>query len=118
MRLAEPLAKVVNDEVNARSPNGLPNVGGARAERRRRRSESPALSRIWPANVWDFRQSGATRDDAELASELRASAVTTQPMETVIAVLAERRDGAMINAAPKASGVNYSTAQRISVATS
>jgi hypothetical protein len=63
-------------------------------------------------------QSGATRNDAELASELRASGVTTQPIETVIAVLAARRDGATINAAAKASGVNYRTAQRIAVATS
>jgi molybdenum-dependent DNA-binding transcriptional regulator ModE len=34
-------------------------------------------------------------------------------VETVIAVLAERRDGASINAAAKASGINYRTAQRI-----
>jgi molybdenum-dependent DNA-binding transcriptional regulator ModE len=31
----------------------------------------------------------------------------------VIAVLAARRDGASINAAAKASGINYRTAQRI-----
>jgi molybdenum-dependent DNA-binding transcriptional regulator ModE len=34
-------------------------------------------------------------------------------METVIAVLAASRDGASINAAAKASGINYRTAQRI-----
>jgi len=39
--------------------------------------------------------------------------VTTQPVETVIAVLAAMRDGASINAAAKASGINYRTAQRI-----
>jgi molybdenum-dependent DNA-binding transcriptional regulator ModE len=39
--------------------------------------------------------------------------VTTQPVETVIAVLAASHDGASINAAAKASGINYSTAQRI-----
>jgi molybdenum-dependent DNA-binding transcriptional regulator ModE len=39
--------------------------------------------------------------------------VTTQPVETVIAVLAASRDGASINAAAKASGINYRTAQRI-----
>jgi molybdenum-dependent DNA-binding transcriptional regulator ModE len=39
--------------------------------------------------------------------------VTTQPVETVVAVLAARRDGASINAAAKASGINYRTAQRI-----
>jgi hypothetical protein len=51
--------------------------------------------------------------DADLASEMIASGVTTQPVETVIAVLAATRDGASINAAAKASGINYRTAQRI-----
>jgi hypothetical protein len=55
----------------------------------------------------------AASDEAELASDLRASGVTTQPLETVIAVLAAHRDGATINAAAKASGVNFRTAQRI-----
>ena len=45
--------------------------------------------------------------DADLASELIASRVIRQPIETVIAVLAARRDGASINAAAKASGINY-----------
>jgi hypothetical protein len=51
--------------------------------------------------------------DADLARELIASGATTQPVETVIAVLAARRGGASINAAAKASGINYRTAQRI-----
>jgi response regulator of citrate/malate metabolism len=51
--------------------------------------------------------------DADLASELVASGVTTQAAETVIAVLKASRDGASINAAAKASGINYRTAQRI-----
>jgi hypothetical protein len=51
--------------------------------------------------------------DADLASELIAYGVTTQPIKTVIAVLAASRDGASINAAAKASGINYRTAQRI-----
>jgi Protein of unknown function (DUF2637) len=51
--------------------------------------------------------------DANLASELIASGVTTQPIETVVAVLAAHRGGASINAAAKASGINYRTAQRI-----
>jgi hypothetical protein len=42
-----------------------------------------------------------------------ASGATTQPIETVIAVLAAWRGGASINAAAKASGINYRTAQRI-----
>ena len=51
--------------------------------------------------------------DADLASELTASGVTTQTVETVVAVLAAARHGASINAAAKASGINYGTAQRI-----
>ena len=51
--------------------------------------------------------------DADFASELIASGVTTQPADTVISVLAASRDGASINAAAKASGINYRTAQRI-----
>ncbi len=51
--------------------------------------------------------------DANLASELIASGVTTQPVGTVIAVLAEMRDGASINSAAKASGIKHRTAQRI-----
>ena len=38
---------------------------------------------------------------------------TSQPVETVVAVLAASRDGASINAAAKTSGINYRTAQRI-----
>jgi hypothetical protein len=63
--------------------------------------------------VQDSAQADATQDDADLASELIASGVTTQPVETVIAVLAATRDGASINAAARASGINYRTAQRI-----
>jgi hypothetical protein len=55
--------------------------------------------------------------DADLASELIASGVTTQPAETVIAVLEAHRNGASINAAAKTSGINYRTAQRIVEAT-
>src|SRR5882757_313413 len=55
----------------------------------------------------------ATQADADLASELIASGVTTQPAETVVAVLAATRDGESINAAARASGINYRTAQRI-----
>jgi response regulator of citrate/malate metabolism len=51
--------------------------------------------------------------DSDLASELIASGVTTQHLETVVAVLKAHRDGATINAAAKASGINYRTAQRI-----
>jgi molybdenum-dependent DNA-binding transcriptional regulator ModE len=44
---------------------------------------------------------------------LIASGATQQPSETVIAVLEAHRRGASINAAAKASGINYRTAQRI-----
>jgi Protein of unknown function (DUF2637) len=67
-----------------------------------------------PAQVMqDSVQSLATPADANLALEMIASGVTTQPVETVIAVLASHRDGASINAAAKASAINYRTAQRI-----
>ncbi len=58
-------------------------------------------------------QTEAALVDAEIASELIASGVTTQPVETVLGVLAATRNGASINAAVKASGINYRTAQRI-----
>ena len=61
-------------------------------------------------------QGSAHANDADLASlaaDLIGSGVTTQPVETVIAVLAASRDGASINSAAKASRINYRTAQRI-----
>ena len=42
-----------------------------------------------------------------------AAGATTQPVETVIAILATSRDGASINAAAKTPGINYRTAQQI-----
>src|SRR5271165_4842644 len=51
--------------------------------------------------------------DTDLASELIASGVTTQPVVTVIAVLTASRAGASINASAKASGIYDRTAQRI-----
>jgi response regulator of citrate/malate metabolism len=51
--------------------------------------------------------------DTDLASGLIASGITTQPVETVVAVLAAHREGASINAAAKGTGINYRTAQRI-----
>jgi molybdenum-dependent DNA-binding transcriptional regulator ModE len=58
-------------------------------------------------------QTEATQVDAGLALDLIASGSTTQSVDTVIAVLSSHRDGASINAAAKASGINYRTAQRI-----
>jgi hypothetical protein len=78
----------------------------------RARGSAPVQLGGAPA-LQDSAQTEATQVDADLASELIASGVTTQSVETVIAVLAARRDGASINAAAKASGINYRTAQRI-----
>jgi hypothetical protein len=63
--------------------------------------------------VQDSAQTDATEVDAEVASALIASGVTTQPVETVMAVLAASRDGASINTAANASGINFRTAKRI-----
>jgi hypothetical protein len=51
--------------------------------------------------------------DVEVAAQLISSGATTQPVNTVVAVLDARRRGASINAAAKAAGINYRTAQRI-----
>lgn len=56
---------------------------------------------------------GADPADADLAAELVAAGTTTQPVETVIAVLTATRGSMSINAAAKASLINYRTAQRI-----
>jgi uncharacterized protein DUF2637 len=66
-----------------------------------------------PAQTLQSTRTEATQVDAALASDLIASGITTQPVETVVAVLSAHRDGASINAAAKASGINYRTAQRI-----
>jgi hypothetical protein len=58
-------------------------------------------------------QGEASQADADLASDLIAPGVTTQSVDTVVAVLSAYRGGASINAAAKASGINYRTAQRI-----
>jgi hypothetical protein len=58
-------------------------------------------------------QTDADLIDTDIAAELISSGVTTQPLGTVIAVLKADRDGASINAAAKASGINHRTAQRI-----
>jgi hypothetical protein len=74
---------------------------------------SVSVQRDPAQTVQDPAQTEATQVDADLASELIASGATTQRVETVIAVLAASRAGASINAAAKASGINYRTAQRI-----
>jgi hypothetical protein len=66
-----------------------------------------------PAQTERPAQAEVAHDDADLAANLIASGVTTQSVDTVVAVLASYRDGASINAAAKTSGINYRTAQRI-----
>jgi Protein of unknown function (DUF2637) len=77
------------------------------------RVETSASARRHPAQTVQGSAQREAQVDADFASELIAAGVTTQPVETVVAVLAARRDGASINAAAKASGLNYRTAQRI-----
>ena len=108
-RLRQPATQTAKAEVTPFAPTG------ARAQTvQAERVQNPASVQPDPAHrVQDSAQSEAIQVDAEIASELIASGVTTQPVETVIAVLAASRDGASINAAAKASGINYRTAQRI-----
>jgi hypothetical protein len=107
-RLVQPPTQGAKDQVRGFAP------GGARVP------TSASVQANQPHAVQASAHIQATQDDvkiahvdADLASELIASGVTTQPLETVIAVLAASRDGASINAAAKASGINYRTAQRI-----
>jgi hypothetical protein len=86
---------------------------GARAMQPERVQTSASLQPHPAHTVGNSAQTDAGQIDADLASELIASRGTTQPVETVIAVLAASRGGASINAAAKASGINYRTAQRI-----
>lgn len=86
-------------------------AGLARTTAQSQKSASASLRKTPTAQDWV--QIEATQADADFASELIASGVTTQPVETVFAVLASTRGGASINAAAKASGINYRTAQRI-----
>jgi hypothetical protein len=66
-----------------------------------------------PQTVQDPAQTDTMPVDAGFASELVDTGATTQSVETVIAVLTARLDGASINAAAKAAGINYRSAQRI-----
>jgi Protein of unknown function (DUF2637) len=99
-----------------------PPMTSARAQRVQaaRGSASTSVQPRPARAVQDSAQTGDTEVDvavaevdADLAAGLIASGVTTQPAETVIAVLEAHRNGASINAAAKASGINYRTAQRI-----
>jgi hypothetical protein len=107
-RLAQPPTQNANAEVTAFAPTS------ARAQTSAPVQPNPAQTAQGPAHTKAKAvDAESAQVDAILASELIASGVTTQAVGTVIAVLAARRNGASINAAAKASGINYRTAQRI-----
>jgi ribosomal protein L18 len=80
---------------------------------RHSRTQGSASVHTDTAQIVQSAHTEATQVDADLASDLIASGATTQSVDTVIAVLSSHRQGASINAAAKASGINYRTAQRI-----
>ena len=90
-----------------------PLCAGCRHRRCKPSGKGLASVQLDPAQTVRSAQAEVAQDDADLASELIASGVTTQSRDTVVAVLSSHRDGASINAAAKASGINYRTAQRI-----
>jgi hypothetical protein len=78
------------------------------------RSQKPVSARPNSAQkMQSSTQADATHVDADLALELIASGVTTQPVEIVIAVIVASGNGASINAAARAAGINHRTAQRV-----
>jgi hypothetical protein len=85
----------------------------AHADGASRLDKGLASVQLDPAQTLHSAQAEVAEDNADLASELIASGVTTQSVDTVVAVLSAHRDGASINAAAKTSGINYRTAQRI-----
>jgi len=118
--------RTVTSTASAQASRAQPSLGGAKGEVtpvaptsgrpqlvQGKRVQTSASVQRGPAPVQGSAQTEVAQVDADLALNLIASGVTTQPVETVIAVLAARRDGASINAAARASGINYRTAQRI-----
>ncbi|OBI14921.1 hypothetical protein A5712_29800 [Mycobacterium sp. E2327] len=108
-RSALPPTQSANDQVRLLAP---PN-SRAQAVQVERVQSPASVSLVLAHSVQDSAQTEVTQADADLAAELIASGVTTQTVETVIEVLAASRGGASINAAARASGINYRTAQRI-----
>jgi hypothetical protein len=108
-RLAQSPTQSAKTEVTELAPSN------ERAQKvRAGRVQTSAPAQLDPAQtVQGSGQTEAAEVDADLAAELIASGSTTQPVDTVIAVLAAIRDGASINAAAKTLGINYRTAQRI-----
>ena len=107
-RLAQPRPQSAKAQVTTFAPTV------ARAQRvQAERVQAPASVQPDPAQTVQDSAQTESQIDAEVASDLIASGVTTQPVETVFAVLAANREGLSINAAAKASGINYRTARRI-----
>jgi hypothetical protein len=107
-RLAQPRTKNAEAQVGAASTSARPQT--VQAERVQ---TSAPIHRDPLETVQDPAQTETTQVNADFALELIDTGATTQSIETVIAVLAARFDGASINAAAKAAGINYRTAQRI-----
>lgn len=78
-----------------------------------RLEKNAASIQLDAAQTVQVAQAEVTQADADPAYDLIASGVTAQSIDTVIAVLSAHGNGASINAAAKASEINYRTAQRI-----
>jgi hypothetical protein len=107
--LAQPLTPSAKAQVTPAAPKGA----RAQTVQATGAQTSVLVQPDPPQTVQDSAQIEATQADTDFASGLIACGVTTQPIETVIAVLTASRCGASINAAAKASGINYRTARRI-----
>lgn len=99
-------------------PNALPPVQPLSDGYSHARSAKTQVARTAPVHAMQDKvnvavQINASTEDAERAAMLVATKVTTQPVDTVMAVLAAHRKGESINASAKGAGINYRTAQRI-----
>lgn len=111
-KVAQPPVRGANVEVPGRTSTRPRGYRGYTVQAGRVQTSAP--TQAGPAQTMQgSMQTEAIQADADLAAELIETGVTIQPVETVIAVLAATHAGASINAAAKAAGVNYRTAQRI-----
>jgi Protein of unknown function (DUF2637) len=106
---------VMNRAAHGSNPQVMPVRSGQSASSNSadRPEKGFAPAQLDPAQTLRSPQAEMAQGDADLAAALIASGVTTQSGDTVVAVLAAHRAGASINAAARASGINYRTAQRI-----
>jgi hypothetical protein len=116
---ANPQTPTMQQLAQPRTQNAKVQVGTASTSARPRTVQAERVHTSAPLNpdpaqtVQDPAQTETTPVDVGFALELIDTGATTQSIETVIAVLAARLDGASINAAAKAAGTNNRTAQRI-----